>query len=111
MFTQKLFLNFPRNCEFYEPLILSIGKLSTNIIDQSVQLILELLPDITKPEFFALSESQKLGGILDLNFTSFTQTIVNYDNKYDRITEILVSFNQIERIFNSTNIVISRNVL
>ena len=68
----------------------TIGKLSQQIFDESVHIIIELLPDISRPEFFSLSETQKIGGILDLNFSSFIQTIPNFESKFERLTDIVV---------------------
>jgi hypothetical protein len=98
----KLFHQFPRNCEFYAPTIKAIGKLSKPCLDVAIQIILGLLPDIGRPEVCAIAESQKMKGILDLNFSAFSQNIPNYDSRIEKFPEILVCV--IQQLFLEKNI-------
>mmetsp|Transcript_34161 Transcript_34161/g.85733 ORF Transcript_34161/g.85733 Transcript_34161/m.85733 type:complete len:2326 (-) Transcript_34161:173-7150(-) len=81
---KALWSKLPRRETWYEPMLLSLARVSKDCLDATVKLLLEWMPSYsnTFAQFNEIDPNPNYGSIEQFNFDSFLKTIVDFDS-YD----------------------------
>lgn len=94
--SKRFWGEFPRNTKFYQPILLTFGKLSVHCIENVIHLLLEWIPDHSR-DYSTISEnfySPFFGNIEEFTFNTFIKKIegISSDNIESRFLDIIVRF-------------------